>query len=161
LNKTFLVTIYGDETFYCHEVFDDLFSKYKAASIALKKEKPILKASEDISLNCSRVHFKERTYLRLQLQTFLTMLKDFPGLAGPKFQLVMAALHLTKMEIYWYFTHYEKQPKKNAKKYRELPQTDLGELIHLIYEITSICREKKQSKTQTNFHTKKSLLIII
>ena len=95
-------------------------------------------------MNCSRVHFKKRTYLRLQLQTLFTMLRDFPGLAGPKFQLVLAALHLAKMEIYWYFTHHEKQPKKNSKKYREIPQTDLGELIHLILEITSICKEKKQ-----------------
>jgi hypothetical protein len=145
LSTAWIATIYGDETAPIHELYDDVFYRFKGQTINLQNEKKVLKTALDASFTTGpRLHYKRRTYFRVQLRALHKMLLDFPGLVSPKFQLVLGCLHLTKMEILWYFTHYGSKPKNAPKTYKEIGEPYIGELIYLMDEVSAICLKRKQ-----------------
>lgn len=145
LSQSFVVPLYADEMVPIHELYADLFGRFKGQSINLKNERKTLQTQTDNSTTLGpRLHGKRRMYLRIQLRALYRMLLDFPALISPKFQLVLGCLHLAKTEIIWYFNHYGQKPK-NVKTYKEVFEPFIGELIYLMDEVSSICLGNKQA----------------
>jgi len=71
------------------------------------------------------LHFERREFLRLQLQHLLSILKDKPGLAAPKFSQIIAAIGMGRDEVLWYFHHVDQQaPSKKCTSFLE-PEVSL------------------------------------
>lgn len=134
LSQNYVLTIYGDESLFLPEPYEELFKKFKSATLSLKKEKKPFKAALEASANNAHATHKElRQYLRLQLKSLLNMLRDNNGLLGPKFQLVLSCLALAKEEIMWYFRHSDYVlPTKQKAKYKEVIEHNIGEMIFLV-----------------------------
>ncbi len=140
LEQSYVMRIYGDEYLFVHEPYDDLTKKYKTGFMNLKKERKSLENAMQVSAqNSQDVHMQKRSYLLLQLRSLLNMMRDSPGLLGPKFQLVLATLSLSKMEIMWYFRHLGVQPKFSTKKFKDIRDPNIGEMIYLVDELISVC----------------------
>jgi NCK-associated protein 1 len=141
LQSNFLLPLYGDEMLLIHEPYQFLTKNYKTPSLNLKKEKNSLKAFEELAAqNAAALHKDKRNYLRMQLKTLIRMMRDCPGLLGPKFQLVLATLALSRHEILWYFRHLEFQ----TKKYRDVDETHIAEIVHLVDEMSSLCLKHRE-----------------
>ncbi|KAL0486525.1 Nck-associated protein [Acrasis kona] len=141
LQNNFLLPLYGDEMINIHEPYQQLVKNYKTPSLNLKKDKSSLKAFEDHAAQYSaQSHRDKRNYLRMQLKTISRMMMDSQGLLGPKFQLVLALLALSRHELLWYFRHLE----WNSKKYREVQDQDIAELVHLVEDMSQTCLKHRE-----------------
>lgn len=146
LEESFVTTLHGDEGILIHEPYEELFSRYKNQNISLKekKERRMLRVAEDVcASNAHELHNDKRMYLRLQLKSILKMLTDSPGLLGPKFQLVLALLHLSKEEVLWYFRHFGYVPKYSIKKFKERIDPFIAEFFYFMDEIIKLCLNHK------------------
>jgi hypothetical protein len=145
LSTSYYVSLGGDESVYIH----DLTSKLKITN--KKEKKGIMKCftdAHDTSLQTAQInHDKIRFSLRIQLKTLIKILQDSPGLVGPKFQLVLCLLNLSKNEILWYFRH---KGKKTKKKVEEITETNLSEFVYLMDEMTQFTLKHK--KIVTDYH---------
>jgi len=145
LETSYVMRLYGDEYIFIHEPYDEIVKKIKTPAINLKKEKKSLENAEQLAAqNAQDLHMQRRLYLLLQLRSLLNMMKDSPGLLGPKFQLVLATLSLSKMEIMWYFRHLGVQPKFSTKKFKDARDPNIAEMIYLIDELMSVCLQHKE-----------------
>jgi NCK-associated protein 1 len=86
-------------------------------------------------------HKDRRVYLRQELSNFVQLIEEYPGLLGPKMQVIVSGLHLAKEEVVWYYRHRAKQaPKSNAKhpKEDEFRDERVIELIYLLHKLLSL-----------------------
>jgi NCK-associated protein 1 len=144
LESSYMLRLYGDEAIPIHEPYDQIVKTIKTPTINLKKEKTSLATiEENAAANAQEHHMNRRLYLLLQLRALLNMMKDSPGLLGPKFQLVLAVLSLSKMEILWYFRHVGVRPKFSPKNFRDVKDTNIAEMIYLIDELMSVCLQHR------------------
>ena len=138
LVNNLVIPLYGDEVYDIHEPFKEYVMIKKFGD--LKKEKKSLKEiSEMAAERCHEYHKELRNYLRLQLKSLLNMMKDQPGLLGPKFNLVLAAITMAKSEIMWYFNHNDYIPKIASKKLKQVKETHISEMIYLMDEMMYVC----------------------
>jgi len=145
LENNYLIRLYGDEYLFIHEPYDEIVRKIKTPTINLKKEKKSLENAENLAAqNSQESHMQKRLYLLLQLRNLLNMMKDSPGLLGPKFQLILATLSLSRMEILWYFRHLGVQPKFAVKKFKDVKDPNIAEMIYLIDELMTVCLNHKE-----------------
>eukprot|EP00761_Pharyngomonas_kirbyi_P013895 gb/GECH01013924.1/.p1 GENE.gb/GECH01013924.1/~~gb/GECH01013924.1/.p1 ORF type:complete len:1159 (+),score=241.37 gb/GECH01013924.1/:1-3477(+) len=150
LEDCYVVPVYGDEVVAIHDIFEDTFGSYRNAQKKkiLKKEKSVIKsASEKAAEHSNQLHHDRRVYLRLHLRSLLRMIQDQPGLLGPKFQLVLAALNLAKSEIMWYFNHLYVKVKLN-RKIKEVKDDNMCELFYLMDQLIVTCRQHKDAISQ-------------
>lgn len=145
LEDTYIITIFGDECISAHDPFEEIFPKFKSSTINLRRERKLLKVMEEKAAAESHdIHQMKRQYLRLQLKALLYMLRDNPGLLGPKFQLVIACSLLMKGEILWYFRHMNQIPRHANKKFKDCGSDGyIGECIHLLDEVSRLCHKHK------------------
>jgi NCK-associated protein 1 len=143
LQQGYLAPLFRDETLAIHHEYEQLFSTYKSQNKQLKlgKEKKTIRecASQAVGAG-ARAHKQMRAYARQELSTVITMLEDFPGLCGPKFQVALHALSLARAEIFWYFRHRSAPPPSVGKKhYRE---EDYGD-PHMIVLLSLVLKVKQ------------------
>eukprot|EP01027_Heterolobosea_sp_BB2_P002198 GEZU01003300.1.p1 GENE.GEZU01003300.1~~GEZU01003300.1.p1 ORF type:complete len:1155 (-),score=459.14 GEZU01003300.1:483-3947(-) len=144
LEEVYIVPLYGDESFFVHEPFEELFSRFKHTLINLKKEKRVLQVAKDnLVQNVQQARADRRIYLRLQLRSLLLLLTDSPGLIGPKFPLILAGLALAKEEVMWYFRHMDTPPKFANKKFQEIKDSSISHFFYLVHEICNLCFKHK------------------
>lgn len=138
LANNLVIPLYGDEVYNIHDPFKEYVMIKKFGD--LKKEKKSLKELAEIAAEkCHDYHKELRNYLRLQLKSLLNMMKDQPGLLGPKFNLVLAAISMARNEIMWYFHHNGYVPKSAQKKFKEVKETLISEMIYLMDEMMYVC----------------------
>ena len=86
-----------------------------------------------------------RIYLRQSLRSLLGLLKDFPGLLGPKAIVVWSALSAAKAEVFWYFRHINAPPPKKDKFNEDaLRDQHISELLHLINQMSALVRQHQR-----------------
>lgn len=145
LENSYMLKLHGDESIPIHEPYDQMVKTIKTPTINLKKEKKSLDAiEENAAANAQEYHMNRRLYLLLQLRALLNMMKDSPGLLGPKFQLVLSVLSLSKAEILWYFRHVGVKPKFHTKSFKDVKDTNIAEMIYLIDELMTVCLNHKE-----------------
>ena len=74
------------------------------------KQRKALKAAvvacaKTASATCGAVHRERRVYARLALSTLRWLVAESPGLLGPKFPVVLAALSVASAEVLWLLRH--------------------------------------------------------
>ncbi|KAF0973999.1 hypothetical protein FDP41_006462 [Naegleria fowleri] len=139
-----VIPLYGDEVYNFHDAFKEYVMIKKFGD--LKKEAKTLKALQEMAIEkCQDYHKELRNYLRLQLKSLLNMMKDQPGLLGPKFNLVLAAISMARSEIMWYFHHNNYISKlPNQKKVKEVKETLISEMIYLMDEMLYVCVQHRE-----------------
>lgn len=134
-----VVPIYRDVFVNLHEEYESTFNHFKSKKVRLSKfAKELLKTSHANAINDSSTkHAEARNFLRSDVSMMRNLLEEFPGLIGPKFPVVLAALSLLKHEIFWYFLHLDASQKlasanpKDWKKFtdRSFIDRNVGELV--------------------------------
>ncbi|KAL9645115.1 hypothetical protein ABK040_001973 [Willaertia magna] len=143
LVNNLVICLYGDEVYNIHEAYKEYVMIKKFPE--LKKESKTLKEVSEIAAEkCHDYHKELRNYLRLQLKSLLNMMKDSPGLLGPKLNLVLAAISMAKSEIMWYFNHNGYVPKTGQRKFKEVKETHISEMIYLVDEMIYVCMIHKE-----------------
>jgi len=153
LQQSYLVPLYLNEMHYIHAEYENMFSTYKSANKLLskqfKKDKKnfgeILAQSVQPTLGTKNRNDR-RTFIRHELQQLVLLMKDFPGLLGPKIETIWGALSLAKEEVFWYFAHRTKAPPKGvAKAFQEKLYFDpnITELIYNMEEMANVVRQNK------------------
>jgi len=124
--------------------FEDLFKYGKTTTFKLKGEKKyFLQSTEASTAYAGKFHSRLRSYLRVHLKTTVRTLEDSPGLLGPKAQLVIDLLHLSRVEILWYLQHLGVPPKYAPKKFKDVLDPSLGEMIFYHNDLLRICSTNK------------------
>jgi NCK-associated protein 1 len=154
LNEGFVATVHGAETILVHREFEDAIALAgagaggggggggKGGKLATLK-KPLAEAAGMAVGMSGSMHRERRTLLCMELGDILNVYSDTPGLLGPKFDQLLAALSLARMEVEWYFRHYGATPPKSKAKHREEDFRDenITYLVHLIDRITALAAE--------------------
>mmetsp|Transcript_23209 Transcript_23209/g.58056 ORF Transcript_23209/g.58056 Transcript_23209/m.58056 type:complete len:1151 (-) Transcript_23209:109-3561(-) len=149
LSEGFLVELHRDVSEPIHADYEDMFGSHKSKDkrLKLKRERKTIAAALNAAVTTGAVeHHHRRTYCRQSLADLLNVLGDFPGLLGPKFQVVLTALSLSQDEIHYYFRHRAQQPPKGAKGYQpaRYVDSDIFELIELHYRMRDfVMRNRK------------------
>src|SRR3990167_2467947 len=138
---------------YIHAEYENIFSGYKSPnkqlSKQLKKDKKVFGEAliQAVQGNIgAKSRADRRTFIRQELKQLVLLCKDFPGLLGPKIEIIWGTLALAKDEVFLYFAQKTKPaPKSVAKSYQEKNYTDsyISELIYYIEELSYIIRQYK------------------
>eukprot|EP01006_Ploeotia_vitrea_P037978 TRINITY_DN66191_c5_g3_i2.p1 TRINITY_DN66191_c5_g3~~TRINITY_DN66191_c5_g3_i2.p1 ORF type:complete len:1186 (+),score=697.15 TRINITY_DN66191_c5_g3_i2:131-3688(+) len=143
LKNTFVLPVYRNELLDIDQEYDKLFDSYRHNKFRLSKHKKILKETYKGTSTIVANHFKLRAYLRIEMTSLLQLFTEFPGLLGPKIQMVWTILRLARNEVDWYIRHLHVKPHK-AKDWVKPDQyedTRVSELIGLVYEISELVRK--------------------
>jgi NCK-associated protein 1 len=141
-----LILIYRDQSLSIHEQYDLLFSKFQSKKFKLSKHKDILKAAASAaSAEAPADHYLKRSILRAELRNFLNLVRDFPGILGPKVDVLWAAVSWLKEETLWYFMHLDSEAASKSKsKGKDYSRDDnISELIYLLDQLVGIARKHK------------------
>ncbi|GMS95850.1 hypothetical protein PENTCL1PPCAC_18025, partial [Pristionchus entomophagus] len=142
--------IFRDEVMMIHPTAQSILDNMKG----LSKRAAELKEMAAIAMNdCVSIHADRRRFLRSSLREMTTILKEQPGLLGPKILFVWMALSFARDEIIWLLRHLESWPqssKKNALKVEDLMDRQLPELIHYLLELRDLVM--KYSSVVHNYH---------
>jgi NCK-associated protein 1 len=137
--------VFRDETFFVYREYEDMFNNYKSKTVKLSKEKPTFKEGATAGfVSGPKQHQQRRIYLRQELESLLNLMKDTPGLLGPKTMLILSALSYAKEEILWVFRHRDKIPKYKYGKPEDFNDNRISELIYDLVQFQILLREKKQ-----------------
>eukprot|EP01088_Endostelium_zonatum_P020849 TRINITY_DN7889_c0_g1_i1.p1 TRINITY_DN7889_c0_g1~~TRINITY_DN7889_c0_g1_i1.p1 ORF type:complete len:1222 (-),score=181.06 TRINITY_DN7889_c0_g1_i1:62-3727(-) len=140
------LNVHGSSYFAVHNEYDHMFNHYKTKDKNLKLSKDRKMISE--ALNASMTtgidhHVSMRTFCLQELRNLYWILKDYPGLLGPKLLPVLAGLNASQDEIFWYMRHFGNPIPKNAAKtltLDKLRDDRIGELIYYSQQITKLIR---------------------
>ncbi|GMT24293.1 hypothetical protein PFISCL1PPCAC_15590, partial [Pristionchus fissidentatus] len=130
--------IFRDEVMMIHSTAQAILDNIKGLSKRANELKDI--ASVAIQ-ECVCIHSSRRVFLRGSLRELTSLLKEQPGLLGPKILFVWMALSFSRDEVIWLLRHIESWPqssKKNAVKADELVDRQLPELIHYMLELRDL-----------------------
>jgi len=126
LNKiiynSFTIPVVREVTFDFAKIWDKTFREYKCGHISqgtkfyLKQHRDAIFKEAYVRANeCAMNHRSLRRYLQGQLNQYVCLFTEIPGLAGPKFQLILSLIKLASDEIHWYFHHTDAVPFKEHK----------------------------------------------
>jgi NCK-associated protein 1 len=91
-------------------------------------------------------HYQRRVYLRLELGNLFALLKDKPGLLGPKMTLVMSCLAMARDEIMWLVRHQTGPlPKSSKFKPEDFDDKRLTDIVYLVNQFVSLIRRNAGS----------------
>jgi len=152
LSDVFVITVFRDVKLNIHKEYETLFSYFKGPKPKTKKEKQfnlskykskVLGRAREDWKGCLQRHADLRTYLRVEMETLTTFFTEFPAVLCPKFQMVLALMHMSRDEILWYFLHDPNTVphKLNQKKYEHYEDTSIAELIHLTLKLIDLVRK--------------------
>eukprot|EP00471_Norrisiella_sphaerica_P002302 CAMPEP_0184493278 /NCGR_PEP_ID=MMETSP0113_2-20130426/25544_1 /TAXON_ID=91329 /ORGANISM="Norrisiella sphaerica, Strain BC52" /LENGTH=1134 /DNA_ID=CAMNT_0026878481 /DNA_START=27 /DNA_END=3431 /DNA_ORIENTATION=+ len=146
IGNYFVIPIVRNMTFDLMKTWDKTFREFKCGHIS-KNTKFYLKSHRDIIFKdayqkaneCALNHRSLRRYLQTMLRQYVCLFTEVPGLAAPKFQLVLALIGLASNEIHWYFRHTTATPYK-SNKVNWIPKlaTDYN-IIKLIAACVDLC----------------------
>ncbi|GAB5365388.1 hypothetical protein AAMO2058_001053600 [Amorphochlora amoebiformis] len=118
----FVTPVVRDITFEFQKTWDKTFWEFKCGHISqgtkfyLKQYRDVIFKDSYVKANeCALNHRALRRYLQKQLRQYVCLFTEVPGLAAPKFQLVLALIKLSSHEVHWYFQHVKASPIKAHK----------------------------------------------
>lgn len=142
--------IFRDEVMMIHPTAQSILDNIKGLS---KRAAELKDIAANAMNQCVSIHADRRRFLRSSLREMTIILKEQPGLLGPKILFVWMALSFARDEIIWLLRHLESWPqssKKNALKAEDLVDRNLPELIHYVLELRDLVM--KYSSVVHNYH---------
>eukprot|EP01125_Pyxidicula_operculata_P020595 TRINITY_DN7641_c0_g1_i1.p1 TRINITY_DN7641_c0_g1~~TRINITY_DN7641_c0_g1_i1.p1 ORF type:complete len:1170 (-),score=225.67 TRINITY_DN7641_c0_g1_i1:25-3507(-) len=141
LREGYFAPVIHNESFYFSKEYINLFKSIKSKELKPHKAIPALKEAKEKGISESgTVHRNTRFYLRHELQSLLSLVRDTPGLLGPKFPLILAALGYAKHEIFVFFRHYNKTVKSKQKP-QVFDDVCIPHLIYLIFQLSELIND--------------------
>lgn len=138
LQMNFCIRLFRDETFIAHQEIQSFLESSKEKSKRLQD----LKESFNLaSVSAVAVHADRRRFLRSSLRELSLLLRDQPGLLGPKILYVWMALTAGRDEVIWLLRHQVEMPtiaKKGSKTADELVDRQLPELLFYMLELRDL-----------------------
>jgi len=154
LSNVFTITVFRDVTLNVHKEYEVLFGYFKGPKPTNRKEKRfelsknyikngILKTAREDWQGCLKRHADTRTYLRVEMETLTHFFTEFPAVMCPKFQMLLALMHLSRDEVIWYFVHHQDviPHRLNAKKYEHIKDPYIVALIHLTMQLIELVKK--------------------
>ncbi|PAV70382.1 hypothetical protein WR25_06421 [Diploscapter pachys] len=137
------VRLFRDEIFSVHSETQQFLESFKGNN----KRVQDVKDCYSIALQtCATVHADRRRYLRSALKELVLLMKDQPGLLGPKILFVWMALSYSRDEVVWLLRHINEWPSSNKKGHKqtdELGDRQLPELLHFMLELRELVFKHK------------------
>jgi hypothetical protein len=136
--------IYRDQSLSIHEQFEMLFSKFVIRKFKLSKHKDLLKTAINFAtVDAYYQHHSMRCILRAELRSFINLIRDFPGILGPKSDVLWAALSLVRDEIFWYLNNREVDSSKKKIPKDLLFDFNISELFYISDQLVHLARKNK------------------
>ncbi|CAI2350716.1 unnamed protein product [Caenorhabditis sp. 36 PRJEB53466] len=138
LQMNMCLRLFRDETFIVHQEIQTFFESSKEKS---KKVHDVKECLNVASLTSVAVHADRRRFLRSSLRDLSLLLRDQPGLLGPKVLYVWMALGAGRDEVLWLLRHQVEVPaisKKGSKLADELVDRQLPELLFYMLELRDL-----------------------
>uniref|UniRef100_A0A1I7TX70 Membrane-associated protein Hem n=1 Tax=Caenorhabditis tropicalis TaxID=1561998 RepID=A0A1I7TX70_9PELO len=138
LQMNFCIRLFRDETFIAHQEIQTFLELAKEKS---KRLQDIKEAFNLASVSAVAVHADRRRFLRSSLRELSLLLRDQPGLLGPKILYVWMALAAGRDEVIWLLRHQIEMPniiKKGNKAADELVDRQLPELLFYMLELRDL-----------------------
>ncbi|CAB3410046.1 unnamed protein product [Caenorhabditis bovis] len=130
--------LFRDEVFHTHHEIQHFLESSKGNSKKIQEVKDCYAVALQQAV---AIHADRRRFLRTSLRELNLLIKDQPGLLGPKVLFIWMALCAARDEILWILRHQVEWPtssKKGIKSADELIDRQLPELIHYVLEIRDL-----------------------
>ncbi len=113
-----VINVFRSVSFRATDAMDSLTSWFPPKGLhyqlAFKKKTKLTQITKEIVKEAIRssagVHYETRAYLHMELAELCRLMGSCPGLLGPKFPVILAALSMAKAEIMRYFLHHSDRP---------------------------------------------------
>mmetsp|Transcript_1047 Transcript_1047/g.1476 ORF Transcript_1047/g.1476 Transcript_1047/m.1476 type:complete len:1131 (+) Transcript_1047:49-3441(+) len=142
----FNVPVFRDVSFDLGKVWDKTFWEFKCGhktqgtKFYLKTHRDLVFKEAYVKANDTALeHRALRRYLHKNLRQYVCLFTEIPGLAAPKFQLVLALMKLASEEIHWYFQHRHSTPFKHRKINWISNLSSDKTIVKLIEALVDIC----------------------
>mmetsp|Transcript_42137 Transcript_42137/g.68411 ORF Transcript_42137/g.68411 Transcript_42137/m.68411 type:complete len:1142 (-) Transcript_42137:119-3544(-) len=147
ISNYFVTPVFRDITFELCKSWDSTFWDYKCGHISQGTKFYLKTHRDDVFKDaylkgneCALNHRSLRRYLQVMLRQYVCLFTEIPGLAAPKFQLVLALLKLASDEIHWYFQHTNVKPFKSHKQKWLDPLSKDQNIVKLIAACVDLCQ---------------------
>lgn len=153
LQQSFVTPCYLNEAVQLIGEYENMCNHYKGPQKELNKQiKKLKKVFPEIAVLAvsptagPKLRKDRRDYARLELKQLVHLIQDYPGLLGPKIEVIWGALSLAKEELFWYFNQRLHSPaikqqtkpfQSSAKFYRD---PKISELITAVEEMVQLIR---------------------
>ncbi|KAF1414721.1 Nck-associated protein 1-like, partial [Spheniscus humboldti] len=137
LQGSLYVTLLRDETLQVHKVTEELLSSLKGYG---KRVADLKECKEHAVAHSGSLHRGRRAYLRGAVRELEALLKDQPGLLGPKALFVFMALSFCRDEVSWLVRHAEHVTK--TKTPEDFADSHIAELLFLMEQLRSLVRQQ-------------------
>lgn len=137
LQMNYCIRLFRDETFIAHQEIQAFLESLKEKSKRLQD----VKEAFNLASMAVSVHADRRRFLRSSLRELSLLLRDQPGLLGPKILYVWMALGAGRDEVIWLLRHQVEMPnisKKGNKMVDELIDRQLPELLFYMLELRDL-----------------------
>uniref|UniRef100_A0A8R1DFA0 Membrane-associated protein gex-3 n=1 Tax=Caenorhabditis japonica TaxID=281687 RepID=A0A8R1DFA0_CAEJA len=139
LQMNMCIRVFRDETFNVHQEILAFLESSKEKSKRIGDVKECMNLA---SVTAVAVHADRRRFLRSSLRDLSLLLRDQPGLLGPKVLYVWMALGAGRDEVIWLLRHQIEVPatggKKGNKLADELADRQLPELLFYMLELRDL-----------------------
>uniref|UniRef100_A0A1I8ADZ0 Nck-associated protein 1 n=1 Tax=Steinernema glaseri TaxID=37863 RepID=A0A1I8ADZ0_9BILA len=133
-----VIRLFRDEVFPIHSQLQAFFESIKGFAKKTHDIKDCYAVAVDTSI---AIHRERRRFLRGALKDLCLLLKDQPGLLGPKALFVWMGLSYSRDEVLWYLRHVDAFPepaKKNKRETEDINDKLLPELLFYMNELRSL-----------------------
>ena len=141
------IRLFRDENVLVYSMLQNYFETIKGYHKRVQELKEMFNITIQGSVS---LHYHRRQFLRSALRDLCFLIKDQPGLLGPKILFVWMGLSCAKDEVLWILRHSQVWPTvMAAKKTKE--QTDVGindkalaELLFYMIELQNLVQKHSQ-----------------
>ncbi|KAK0397830.1 hypothetical protein QR680_002290 [Steinernema hermaphroditum] len=135
LQSGLVIRLFRDEVFPIHSQIQSFFESMKG----FVKKTHDIKECYAVSLDTSiAIHRERRRFLRGALKDLCLLLKDQPGLLGPKALFVWMGLSFARDEVSWYLRHVDAFPEPAKKSKRETEDINDKQLPELLFYMNEL-----------------------
>uniref|UniRef100_A0A9J2PDS2 Membrane-associated protein gex-3 n=1 Tax=Ascaris lumbricoides TaxID=6252 RepID=A0A9J2PDS2_ASCLU len=135
------IRLFRDETLVVHSTVQGVFDSIKGYHKKVQEVKDHYSVALQTSLI---VHRDRRRFLRGALRELCLLIKDQPGLLGPKILFVWMALSFSRDEVLWLLRHVDVWPSGGGKKNKhadEVIDKQISELLFHMHELRSLVQK--------------------
>ncbi|VDM37485.1 unnamed protein product [Toxocara canis] len=141
LQTDLAIRLFRDEILIVHTTVQSVFESVKGYHKKVQEVKDHYSIALQTSL---AVHRDRRRFLRSALRELCLLLKDQPGLLGPKILFVWMALSFSRDEVLWLLRHVDIWPSGGGKKNKhadEVIDKQIPELLFQVHELRSLVQK--------------------
>lgn len=131
------IALLRDELLPVHKATEELLGSLKGYG---KRVADVKECKEHAVAHSGSLHRDRRLFLRGAVRELEALLRDQPGLLGPKALLVFLALSLCRDEVRWLLRHSEHAPK--PKPAEDCTDSHIAELLFLMERLRALVRSR-------------------